>query len=89
VRTVVLRKRSRGPAPTGPPVRRVAAGNRHPAGTGVFLAAAGRPHARSAGAPFSPRASPQNPHKSASAAGGPHKNPTYETALSGTRRHGC
>ena len=33
--------------------------------------------------------SPQNPHKSASAAGGPHKNPTYETALPGTRRHGC
>ena len=32
-------------------------------------------------APLSPRASPQNPHKSASAAGGPHKNPTYETAL--------
>jgi len=36
---------------------------------------------------------PQNPHKSASAsaaaAGGPHKNPTYKTALPGTRRHGC
>ena len=33
--------------------------------------------------------SPQNPRKSASAAGGPHKNPTYKTALPGTRRHGC
>jgi hypothetical protein len=33
--------------------------------------------------------SPQNPHKSASAADGPHKNPTYKTALSGTHRHGC
>ncbi len=33
--------------------------------------------------------SPQNPHKSASAADGPHKNPTYKTALPGTRRHGC
>jgi hypothetical protein len=32
---------------------------------------------------------PQNPHKSASAVDGPHKNPTYKTALSGTRRHGC
>ena len=32
--------------------------------------------------------SPQNPHKSASAAGGPHKNSTYKTALPGTRRHG-
>jgi hypothetical protein len=28
--------------------------------------------------------SPQNPHKSASAAGGPHKNSTYKTALPGT-----
>jgi hypothetical protein len=35
------------------------------------------------------RASPQNPHKYASTAGGPHKNPTYRTALPGTRRHGC
>jgi hypothetical protein len=32
--------------------------------------------------------SPQNPHKSASAAGGPRKNSTYKTALPGTRRHG-
>jgi hypothetical protein len=32
---------------------------------------------------------PQNPHKSASAVDGPHKNPTYKTALPGTRRHGC
>jgi hypothetical protein len=28
-------------------------------------------------------------HAYGSAADGPHKNPTYKTALSGTRRHGC
>ena len=32
---------------------------------------------------------PQNPHNSVSAASGTHKKPTDETALPGTRRHGC
>jgi hypothetical protein len=32
---------------------------------------------------------PQNPHKAAPALGGAYKNPTYRTALPGTRRHGC
>jgi hypothetical protein len=35
VRAVVLGKRSRGPALTDPPARRVAAGNCYPAGTGA------------------------------------------------------
>ena len=42
--------------------------------------------------PISPTcvfAPPQNPHNSVSAAGGTHKKPTDETALPGTRRHGC
>jgi hypothetical protein len=32
---------------------------------------------------------PQNPHKSGSLLAFPHKKPTNETTLSGTRRHGC
>jgi|HubBroStandDraft_3_1064219.scaffolds.fasta_scaffold185754_3 hypothetical protein len=35
VRTVALRKRSDGPAPTDPPARRAVVGNRYPAGTGA------------------------------------------------------
>ena len=38
--------------------------------------------------PDGPLGAPQSPHKSAPAPGGAHKNPTYRTALPGTRRHG-
>jgi hypothetical protein len=37
----------------------------------------------------SSRSSPQNPHNSGSAAMAPHRKPTDETALPGTRRHRC
>ncbi len=44
VRTVVLRKRSDGPAPTDPPARRSVVGYRYPAGTGA--SPGGRPVTR-------------------------------------------